>query len=348
MLGIPEKLNALVSELRRRRVFRVAAIYGVAAWVFIEVTSTILLLPDWLMRVVVVCAVLGFPLALVLSWAFDITPDGVQRAEEHGGVEESTLQLVHTPGVRLGLVGLVVLVTAVAGWASWGLWLRPGADAGVGPAEDPATAEVELDASHVAVLYFDDHSLDGSLGHIASGLTEFLIHELSQIELLSVISRNGVKPFRDGTTAFGDMVRSLGVGSLVEGSVERLGDRLRATIQLVDGRTGLHLLSRQIEREGDDLIGLRPKSPPQGGLPPGPCGVSGYYLDRAHRRAGLDRPNPWGALLYIRLVQGRGSRPRGDPVRQRIPAETAGRSRGPGAAGSSSGGSLQAGRRCGG
>ena len=148
MLGIPEKLNALVSELRHRRVFRVAAIYGVAAWVFIEVTSTIfsiLLLPAWLMRVVVVCAVLGFPLALALSWAFDITP------------------------------------------------------------------------------------------------------ELSQIELLSVVSRNGVKPFRDGTTSFDAMVRKLGVGSLVEGSVEQFGDRLVATVQLVDGRTGLHHFTEQIE-----------------------------------------------------------------------------------------------------
>jgi TolB-like protein len=260
MLGIPEKLNALVSELRRRRVFRVAAIYGVAAWVFIEVTSTIfpiLLLPDWLMRVVVVCAVLGFPLALVLSWAFDITPDGVQRAEEHGGVEEATLQLVHTPGVRLGLVGLVVLVTVAAGWSSWGLWLRPGVGAAIGAGEDAPTAEGELDPSRVAVLYFDDHSLDGSLGHVASGLTESLIHELSQIELLSVISRNGVKPFRDGSTPFDTMVRSLGVGKLVEGSVERRGDRLKATIQLVDGRTGDHLLSQEIERQGDDLLALR-------------------------------------------------------------------------------------------
>ena len=260
MLGIPEKLNALVSELRRRRVFRVAAIYGVAAWVFIEVTSTIfpiLLLPDWLMRVVVVCAVLGFPLALVLSWAFDITPDGVQRAEEHGGVEEATLQLVHTPGVRLGLVGLVVLVTAVVGWASWGLWLKPGSDGAIGVGQDPATAEVELDPSRVAVLYFDDHSSDLSLGHVASGLTESLIHQLSQIEILSVVSRNGVKPFRDGSTPFVAMVRTLGAGSLVEGSVERRGDRLKATVQLVDGKSGDHLLSREIERQGDDLLALR-------------------------------------------------------------------------------------------
>jgi len=259
-LGISDKINTLLSELRRRRVFRVAAIYGVAAWVLIEVTATvfpILLLPDWLLRVVVVGGVLGFPVALVLSWAFDITPEGVQRANEHGGVEESTLQLIHTSGVRLGLVGLVVLVTAVAGWASWGLWLRPGADVTTGAAEVSEEVVPELDPSRVAVLYFDDHSLDSSLGHVASGLTESLIHQLSQIELLSVISRNGVKPFRDGSTAFGAMVRTLGVGSLVEGSVERRGDSLKATVQLVDGRTGYHLLSEEIWRQGDDLLALR-------------------------------------------------------------------------------------------
>ena len=294
MLGLPEELNALVSELRRRRVFRVAAIYGVAAWVLIEVTATIfpiLLLPDWLLRVVVVGAVLGFPLALVLSWAFDITPDGVQRAEEHGGVEESTLQLIHTPGVRLGLVGLVVLVTTVAGWASWGFWLRPGADAATGAAAEGEDAGPELDPSRIAVLYFDDHSADLSLGHIASGLTESLIHELSQIELLSVVSRNGVKPFRDGSTAFDAMVRTLGVGSLVEGSVERRGDRLKATVQLVDGRTGDHLLSEEIERQGDDLLALRDAIVEEAVRQLGR--ELGHELQTERRRAGTTSGEAW-------------------------------------------------------
>ena len=91
-----------------------------------------------------------------------------------------------------------------------------------------------LDPSHVAVLYFDDYSPDQPQGHVAGGLTEALIHELSQIEALSVVSRNGVKPYRDGTTPFDTIVRTLGVGSVVEGSVERYGDRLVVTFQLVD------------------------------------------------------------------------------------------------------------------
>ncbi|GMR14361.1 MAG: hypothetical protein BMS9Abin29_2613 [Gemmatimonadota bacterium] len=114
-----------------------------------------------------------------------------------------------------------------------------------------------LDPAHVAVLYFDDLSEGGELGYLADGVTESLIYALGKVDPLSVVSRNGVKPYRQLAIPLDSLARSLGTGSLVEGSIERSGERLVATIRLVDGETGTQLLSERIERSGEDLIALR-------------------------------------------------------------------------------------------
>ncbi len=118
-------------------------------------------------------------------------------------------------------------------------------------------APAVLDPTHVAVLYFDDLSEGGELGYLADGVTESLIYALGKVDPLSVVSRNGVKPYRELAIPLDSLARSLGTGSLVEGSIERSGERLVATIRLVDGETGTQLLSERIERSGEDLIELR-------------------------------------------------------------------------------------------
>ena len=114
-----------------------------------------------------------------------------------------------------------------------------------------------LDPTQIAVLCFDDLSPDQDLGYLADGLTESLIHALGQIQPLRVVSRNGVKPYRDNPIPIDSLARVLEAGSLVEGSVERSGDQLVATVQLVDGVTGTQSFSERIIRGGDDLLALR-------------------------------------------------------------------------------------------
>jgi serine/threonine-protein kinase len=113
-----------------------------------------------------------------------------------------------------------------------------------------------LDPRRIAVLYFDDHSADRSLGYLADGLTESLIHELSSVSAIQVISRNGVKPFRDAPVPIDSVATALRVGSLVEGSVQRSNDRLRVTVQLIDARTNAHLESTTLERQMGELFKL--------------------------------------------------------------------------------------------
>ena len=245
MSASPSRLSALISELRRRRVFRALGLYLVGAWVAIEVTSTIfplLLLPEWTPRAVVVLAFLGFPVVVVLAWAFDLTAEGLQRT-----VPSSERLIPAT--ARVALVVATVLATGVAGWSARGVWLAPSSSSEV-------EARAPLDQSRVAVLYFDDFS-DGSLGYLADALTESLIHELTQLEPLEVVSRNGVKPFRDDPIPLDSMARLLGAGPIVQGSVEGTADRAVATIQLIDSRTGVQLLSDRMETSGRDLLELR-------------------------------------------------------------------------------------------
>jgi DNA-binding SARP family transcriptional activator/TolB-like protein len=121
---------------------------------------------------------------------------------------------------------------------------------------DPPPAP-RYDPHRIAVLYLDDDSPGGELQYLANGLTEMLIHELSQVEALDVVSRNGVKPYRQGTVPFDSMVADLRVGSVVEGSVQRFGDSVRVVVQLIDANTHSHLESREVTRPLGDLFAVQ-------------------------------------------------------------------------------------------
>nr|ANY58126.1 Protein kinase [uncultured bacterium] len=128
---------------------------------------------------------------------------------------------------------------------------------GLGRAEGEApVAGPGHDPRRIAVLYFDDYSRGGELGYLANGLTEMLIHELSQVEALDVISRNGVKPYREGRVPLDSVAARLRVGSLVEGSVQRSGDSVRVVVQLIDANTQSHLESRAVVRPMGDVLAL--------------------------------------------------------------------------------------------
>ncbi|MEJ2541991.1 MAG: hypothetical protein P8188_18830, partial [Gemmatimonadota bacterium] len=144
MLPHLQRLNLLLAELKRRQVFRAAAVYAVVAWAVIEVTSTVLpifLLPDWVVRAVVGVMVLGFPLVLVVAWAFDFTSEGFQRTETDRTAPPLHVQFLQSQAFRATLVLLVLCFTGAAGWVSWQMWLKPGALR----ATDPSEAEASLD-----------------------------------------------------------------------------------------------------------------------------------------------------------------------------------------------------------
>lgn len=261
-------LRRLVSELTRRRVVHAVAVYGVVAWVAIQVAAIAfpaLYIPDAALTVLVFLAVLGFPVTVALAWAFEITDEGVRRTPQLA--EDEGL----SPALRGFFAACVVVATAGLGWAGWETWLSPragaqgasaseeGAAPGDRPADGPDGAEraEELSPSRVAVLYFEDRSAGDSLRAFADGLTENLIHRLTQVEGLEVVSRRGVRGYRSGQATLDSVARELGAGSLVEGSVRSRDDTLEATVRLIDGRSGTHQMSRTLTRPVGDLFELQ-------------------------------------------------------------------------------------------
>lgn len=253
------RLGSLVRRLQRRGVLRASAVYAVAAWIAVQVaaaTFPALPLPPWAHTLVVVLAIFGLPVVVAVAWAYEITPEGIQRTVE----EEQPPEIIRargTPWVALMLVGVVTAASAGLGWAAWQTWLSPGtATASAGP--DPAPeAEGSLPRNRVAVLPFEGNGPDGSRSHITEGLTVGLIQDLDGIPELDVVSHRGVKPHRDTDAPLYDVARDLGAGSLVTGTVQATGDSLTVFIELINGRNLDIDWSGNLVASRDSLLALR-------------------------------------------------------------------------------------------
>jgi TolB-like protein/tetratricopeptide (TPR) repeat protein len=240
------------AELKRRRVFRVMAVYGFVGFGLIQVVDLavpFLLLPDVTYRLVLFLLLVGFPIALVLAWAFELTPEGVRRTESAS--PEEIEEIVSQPASKRwpsGVLALVGLALLIGGW-----WIgRQGG--GSGPELSSGTP-AGFDPTHVAVLYFDDTSADGDLGYFARGLTETAIHELTKVDRLHVISPNGVSGLRD--VSFDSVARTLSVGTVIDGTVTRSGVRIRVTAQMIEtnGMTQIASIRRE-SMGGEDWLAV--------------------------------------------------------------------------------------------
>jgi TolB-like protein/Flp pilus assembly protein TadD len=253
-------LGSLAAELKRRRIYHVASVYAVAAWVVLQVAKLLvdaLFLPPAALTALLVVVLLGFPVAMVATWLYDLTPEGVERTAR---ARAETAPPTVRRGVLAVLLGTTVLATAAAGWATWRVWLAPAAATGASETEPRAEAPAELDPTRIAVLYFDDHSAARDLGAVARGLTEDLTHELSGAPGLEVVPRNAVKPFRHGEVSLDSLAAALEVGTVVEGSVDRHAGGYRVTVQMADASRGAHIVSEQVETRGGDLLALRDRT----------------------------------------------------------------------------------------
>jgi len=244
------KLQTFLSELKRRRVVRVAAVYAVVAFVLVQVADLLvpaLLLPDWVVRLVVLLLILGFPVALVVAWAFELTPEGVIRTEqplppdarEAEGEGDASAPL--RPGFRVALYGGLA---ALGGLGILLLLVRPAQ-------ELPTTLDTgtEEEAPSLAVLPFVNMSPDPDQEHFSDGITEDLITHLSRIEGIRVTSRTSVMRFKQSELPISDIARELGVTHVLEGSVRRENDHVRVNAQLIDAATDTHLWADIYDRE---------------------------------------------------------------------------------------------------
>lgn len=244
----------LLAELKRRSVFRVALFYVVSAWVVVQVAETVLPMfdvPEGALRAVVVILALGFPLAVVFSWVFELTPDGLKRDKDVRVDPETRQQTAR----KLNWATLVAAVLAIALLVADRL--LPGSPATVAPTvvtenafSDDATPVDERPASaSIAVLPFSDFSPDGDQQYFSDGIAEEILNVLAGVDGLRVASRTSSFLFKNENKSIPVIADTLGVAHVLEGSVRKSGDRVRVTAQLIAADSDAHLWSDTWDRE---------------------------------------------------------------------------------------------------
>jgi TolB-like protein/Tfp pilus assembly protein PilF len=229
-------LPGFFEEVRRRKVYRVAAAYIIAAGGIIQLASAAFPaweLPNWMLRLVIVLLLLGFPIALMLAWAFDITTQGVQVTSSIGVPRTHRRRNI----IMLATTGVLV-------------------SAGTGFLLLPRVSAHKCDKS-IAVLPFENLSDEKENAYFADGIQDDVLTNLSKVGDLKVISRTSVMPYRGKTSNVREIAKVLGVGAVLEGSVRRVGNRVRVNVQLINADTDEHMWAEDYDRDLTDVFAIQ-------------------------------------------------------------------------------------------
>jgi TolB-like protein/Flp pilus assembly protein TadD len=230
-------MSNFFEELQRRKVYRVAAAYIIAAGFIIQIGSAVFPaweLPNWTLRLVVVLLLIGFPIALILSWAYDVTAQGIRATPS-----------VSVPGTHRRRNLILLVATGVIVSAGAGFFLLPRASAR------------KIDKS-IAVLPFQNLSDEKENAYFADGMQDDILTNLSKIGDLKVISRMSVMSYRgEGARNAREIGKALGVATLLEGSVRRVGNRVRVNVQLIDASNDEHVWAEDYDRDLTDVFAIQ-------------------------------------------------------------------------------------------
>src|SRR5438128_3300008 len=229
------------AELKRRNVYKVAIAYAIVAWLLMQIASQIFPffeIPNWAVRLVVLLLVIGFPVALILAWAFELTPEGIKRAEDVD-LSESVRRKT---GRKLDFFIIAVLLLVI------GFLLFQRLHPNVSPAGSSA-----LEKS-IAVLPFDNLSRDPDNAYFSDGIQDEILTKLAGIGDLKVISRKSTAKYKSTPEDLKTVARELGVATVLEGSVQRAGDRVRVNVQLLEAHADTHLWAKSYDRDLKDIF----------------------------------------------------------------------------------------------
>lgn len=259
-----------LAELQRRNVYKVAVAYGVVSWLLIQITTQIFPvfeIPNWGARMVIVALALGLPVALILAWAYELTPEGIKPT----GEVELRKPFVREKGRTLDFVIIGVLV-AVIGIMTAGYFRRPKT---VGP---------EVPEKSIAVLPFENRSEEKANAYFADGIQDEILTRLSKISDLKVISRSSTQHYKSAPNNLREIGKQLGVANLLEGSVQKVGNTVRINVQLIRVATDEHLWAESYNRQLDDIFSV--ESEVAGAI----ADQLNVRLSGAERRELADRP----------------------------------------------------------
>ena len=247
------------TELKRRNVFKVGIAYAVTTWILmqlVDVVSEILVLPEWAPKLILLMLVVGFIPALILAWAFELTPEGIKLEKD----VQRQASITPRTGRKLNLtiIALMGLALAYFIWESRFEQKIEEFEAAAGSSQEAVTespvpgagdAVVDVDENSIAVLPFANRSADTGDVYFTDGIHDDLLTKLSKIDALSVISRTSVMEYRDTTKNLREIAQELRVANVMEGSVQRAGDRVRINVQLIDAYSDEHLWAETYDRE---------------------------------------------------------------------------------------------------
>ncbi|MFN2476229.1 MAG: tetratricopeptide repeat protein [Chthoniobacterales bacterium] len=230
------------AELKRRNVYKVAVAYAVVAWLLIQIATQVFPffeIPNWAVRLVVLLLVLGFPVAVVLAWAFEITPEGIVRADD------TPNESPHRATARtLNAVIIAVLVLAVGVLVFDRVRHRP-------PEASPAAGK------SIAVLPFADMSQAKDQEYFCDGISEEILDSLAKVDGLRVVARTSAFSFKGKSADVTEIGQKLGVATILEGSLRREGNHIRIAAQLINARDGVHLWSETFDREFQGVFAMQ-------------------------------------------------------------------------------------------
>ena len=259
---------SLFSELRRRNVIRMAGLYLVGAWLIVQIAETLLPIfhtPDWVLQVLVVLLALGFVPALVFSWIYELTPEGLKRDAEVDEAKSIAPQTAKRMD-QLTLAGVLVLLAVIAADRYWprapthdpaiSAATEFGADpsatspASEAAAQTGATARAApRERGLIAVLPFRNRSARAEDAFFAEGIHDDLLTQLSKVAAFKVISRTSMMRYADSTLSVPQIAAELGAEVVLEGAVQRAGDQVRVNVQLIDGSSDVHLWAENYDRK---------------------------------------------------------------------------------------------------
>src|SRR6266436_4242865 len=229
------------AELKRRNVYKVAIAYAVVAWLLMQVASQIFPffeIPNWAVRLVVLLLVIGFPVAMILAWAFELTPEGIKRAED----VDLSKSITRKTGRKLDFFIIAVLLLVIA------ILVFQRLHSNASPAVSSSLQK------SITVLPFENLSEEKANAYFADGIQDEILTKLAGIGDLKVISRSSTAKYKSKPEDLKTVARELGVATVLEGSVQRAGDKVRVNVQLLDARVDTHLWAKSYDRDLRDVF----------------------------------------------------------------------------------------------
>jgi TolB-like protein/cytochrome c-type biogenesis protein CcmH/NrfG len=234
----------ILTELKRRNVYRAAVAYGVAAWFLTQLTTQVFPffeIPNSAVRFVVIALAVGFPIAMLLSWIYELTPEGVVRTEDLDPVEARSVQRRSGRLLDFIIIGALLLVIAMLV---------------VGRLPFYRQAGESISQKSIAVLPFENLSEDKANAYFAEGIQEEILTRLAKIADLKVISRTSTQRYQSKPGNLAEIAKQLGVANILEGSVQKATDQVRVTVQLIQAASDSHLWADTFDRKLTDIFGV--------------------------------------------------------------------------------------------